>query len=69
MLETQENAAITPGDSKSAKKNEKLNIDNLINHFVANIDNPTRSELKLNRCADYQILDSNHEIVHMIIIS
>jgi hypothetical protein len=30
-----------------------LNIDNLINHFVNNFENPTRSDLKLNRCADY----------------
>lgn len=57
------------GAKGAGKQKEKLNIDNLINHFVANIDNPTRSELKLNRCADYQILDASHDIIHMIIIS
>jgi hypothetical protein len=30
-----------------------LNIDNLINHFVSNFENPSRADLKLNRCADY----------------
>jgi len=58
-------------DDKNAqgKKGGGLNIDNLINHFVANIENPIRGDLKLNRCADYQVLDSNHDIIHMIIIS
>jgi hypothetical protein len=56
-------------DKAGGKKGGGLNIDNLINHFVANIENPNRGDLKLNRCADYQVLDSNHDIIHMIIIS
>lgn len=35
------------------KDDDKLNIDNLINHFVSNFENQNRSELKLGRCADY----------------
>ena len=59
----------TDDKNAAAKKGGGLNIDNLINHFVANIENPNRGDLKLNRCADYQVLDSNHDIIHMIIIS
>lgn len=51
------------------KKNDRLNIDNLITHFVTNIDNPQRSELKLARCADKQDLEPWHDIIHMIFIS
>ena len=48
------------------KPGNNLNIDNLINHLVANEKIGNRAELKLGRFADHQQLDSAHNIVHMM---